>query len=532
MGSGPGTFGQEYLRFRDASFEARSFIHAHNQILQLTSELGVLGFFSLLLILWKYFQALAREGFSPHQRFGLIALFGLFGVLLPDAILTSTMIVFLMIFYLVWMAPEGKKLGNNPVNLYVFTAFSIIIYIGASWITWKIEPYYKAVSESYQGNWQEVTKQIEIALQRDPNNPYYQYVLGYSTGQEACSLGEGFNDSINHYSSSLESYPNWDISYANLAGLYAEIGDYKQAADQMENAIQAYPHKPFYLCLLGDYYREMGRIEDALKEYSGCLIGLPSVLDSPYWNENDQRASLQDQVIREVKELFGMNEEDLLAESEFSYYAGDSHKALTLVLEYLDEDPLEPKANLLQYRILEGMGRLPDIESQLAMMLHNNPEKHNFWLYAAKLALINGDISTAENALLISKMSRPTLYGVLTLGTLYLDMGEVSRAKGYFQEFLLMSVNSSMDFSRHVAGRWPIAGVYTNCLSGNNSYSDHIIPALDAAQKLEGENCLLAACIYHNLAGLYPPYNEAINLLGDLPCFQEFDPEECLVGFE
>lgn len=536
LGAGLGTFGQEYIKFRDPLFEARSFIHAHNQILQITVELGILGLISLIAVFWKYSRALnaKKEELSPYRRYALIALSGLFGVLLPDAIMTSAMIVFLLIFYLVWMIPaddhryrRSKILGQISI-----TIFSIIIGLGAIWIAWKIEPYFKALVQAYDANWQGATDQLEIASSRDPHNPYYQYALGSVTGEQACLTGEEFSTPITYYLNSLDSYPNWDISLVNLAGLYGKSGDYIQAAAQIESAIQANPHNPLYNCFLGDYYWESKRRADALGEFSICVAGSPAVLDSSYWAESEYRRSLQGDVIKQAKNLIIEAGRDLIKEAELYYYAGDIQGALAKITEYLDTDPQDLNANLIYFMIQEELGKLPGIEKQLEDMLKKNPDNYSLWLYKGKLALISGDASTAENAFMISNLNRPSLYGLLALGNLSLDKGQTAAAQSYFQAALVIGAYHTLDFSRHVAGRWPIIGIYNSCLPDIYTYRDFIDPALVTANKLRNDNCILAACIYNKLAEINPPVEEAQNHLRELPCFQEFDPVQCTLETE
>ena len=536
LGTGLGTFGQEYLNYRDPLFEGRSFIHAHNQIIQTTVELGLFGLISLLAIFWKYSRSLTKTKMvlSPSRRLALIALSGLFGVLLPDAILTSAMIVFLLIFYLVWMIPSREhayRVGKQSSLLFI-TAFSILVGFGAGWITWKIDPYYEALVQTYSGNWARATNQLEIALDRDPGNPYYQYTLGYVTGEQACLIGEGFSIPITYYLKSLESYPNWDISHANLAGLYGESGDYFQAAKEMEYAIQAYPHKPFYNCLLGDYYWELGRTNYALGEYSTCVAGTPAILDSSYWVESEHRTSLQIEVVKQAKILITEGDQGLIKESELYFYAGDLQEALATILEYLETDSQDLNANLIYFMIRDEMGMLPEIETQLEMILKKNPESYTLWLYKGRLAVVAGDTSTAENALKISKLRHPSISGLVALGNLYLEKGDHDIAQTYFQESLVIGAYPKLDFSRHVAGRWPIIGVYNSCLPKIYSSGDFIEPALDAANKMENDNCYLAACIYNKLTEINPPVKEAQATLRDLPCFQDFDPTLCVAGSE
>jgi len=50
LGTGLGTFGQKYIELRKPTYIKSTIIHAHNQLLQITDELGILDLLSLLLV--------------------------------------------------------------------------------------------------------------------------------------------------------------------------------------------------------------------------------------------------------------------------------------------------------------------------------------------------------------------------------------------------------------------------------------------------------------------------------------------------
>ncbi len=535
FGSGPGTFGQVYFSYRDPVFEGRTFIHAHNQILQIAAEFGLLGLLSLMAVSWKLFKSIKGKGvaLSSHQRLGMIALSGLFGVLIPDAIFTSSMIVFLLIFYLVWIFPEEEfRLPGNPNFLYVVTVLAILIGIGASWICWKIAPYYKAVDQEHSRNWEVASKQLIKAIERDPNNPYYQYALGYTLGEEACAQGEGYSVPITHYERAMESYPGWDIGLANLAGLHSADGNFGQASERMEDAIQSYPYQPFYNCLLGDYYWELGRADDALTAYSDCIVDSPNILSTSYWGESEHRTSIQLQVIQQARTELSGPDVDRVMKSKLLYYSGETTEALSIIRDFLDDEPFDLSGNLFYFSILDNTGRVSEDEGQLAELLRLNPANYYLWLILGRNDLLSDAPMAAEKDFKISYLRQPSMANVLALGNLYHERGDFDLAQYYFQQALYMSALNSTDFSRLVAGRWPLLGVYNSCLPGFYSYMDYIFPALETADDLRIDNCNMSACLLHQLANLNPPLLDAQTQLRELPCYQEFDPAQCFPGKE
>ncbi len=84
-----------------------------------------------------------------------------------------------------------------------------------------------------------------------------------------------------------------------------------------------------------------------------------------------------------------------------------------------------------------------------------------------------------------------------------------------------------MDFSRRVAGRWPIPGEYLDCMPIIRTYQGYFTPALNAAQDLEDQNCTMAACIYQGLVKLNPSIRDAQIRLDSLPCLNDFNANRC-----
>ena len=255
FGSGLGTFGQNYLELRNTGISSTSAIHAHNQLLQLTAELGILGIIALTLIFWQVISRNRQETghVSVDSQIAIIALGGLFGVELVDAIFTSSMIVFLFIFYLVWLIPEHKitLMSNKGRILGSLTLAIILVGIGYGWNIWKITPYDRALQAAWQNDWEGASLLLETAQTRDPANPYYRHALGYSYGQVACLTGQEVNQALPYYEQSFETYPNWGIDHANAGVLYAISGDFNNAILQMEEAVLKSSTKLLLQLLIG-----------------------------------------------------------------------------------------------------------------------------------------------------------------------------------------------------------------------------------------------------------------------------------------
>ena len=533
LGSGLGTFGQKYLALRDPMFYPGTFIHAHNQLIQITTELGILGLITLLLIIWHGIRQLNKEegGLSPSSKVSLIALGGLFGVLIPDAILTSTMIVLLVLVYLVWILPGEKHLPklNKTSGLRLISLTAILLLFSFEWILWKIQPYDQALIAANQDDWQEASSALDSALERDPGNPYYLHALAFTEGQTACQSDGNVSPSVDYYQRSFDSYENWGIDHANAAVLYARVGDYRNAENQMEQAIQNFPQNTFFNCLLGNYYFNLNKTDDAIGSYEQCIAESPYFLDSPFWQEDKTRKELLPVVFSHVETNLSRRTDAqariLLAELYLA--VDDFENAESIIQDYLAENPKDLTGNIIYIKILESKDELPSAKQRIEQLLLSNPRSPDLWIFKGKIALQEGNDKDAEAAFTLGFRLEPTSESSWFLGQYFQSQGDFLRTQDFFLYALNSTPSPMMDFSRRVAGRWPIQGEYLECMPVIRTYHGYFTPALNAAQGLEGQNCTLAACIYQGLIDINPNIKEAQIRLKALPCSGKFDANRC-----
>ncbi len=534
LGSGLGTYGLKYLEIRDPAFYPGTFIHAHNQLVQITAELGLLGLLSLLLLLWSGIRVLRQDPaeLTPASKTALIGLGGLFGVLIPDAILTSSMIVLLLLFYLVWMLPANRVLTDlaRRSALAAVSAIGVIILGACGWILWKIHPYDQALKSAAQEDWAAASASLGIAQSRDRDNPYYPHAIGFTNGQLACQLEEYANLAIASYQDSLEVYPNWGIDRANTSVLYAMLGDFQSAAAEMERAIQEFPQQAQFNCLLGDYYYQLERTADAFSSYTDCILKAPGLIDSPYWQEDPGRSAILPDLIRAVEMDLVNRQADGAVKLLASLYsaAGKIDLARTSIEDYLAIHPNDLGGNLIYLKILEDHGALIAGKELIQKLLSANPRSSDLWLIKGKLDQQEGNLDQAEASYLLAHKLQPSTKSKYLLAGLYTAQGNIEDAQQILSATIDITAPYRMgDFSRQVAGRWPFREEYLDCMPQISSYSDEITPALDAAQGIETSNCSLAACIYQEWIDHQPGSGDAASRFEELPCRDSVDLNAC-----
>jgi tetratricopeptide (TPR) repeat protein/O-antigen ligase len=468
LGSGLGTFGEIYLNTRDPAIDPSTLIHAHNQLLQITVELGLLGLITFLLVFWKFFHNITKQKISPQIHTTAIpALTGIFCVLLPDAIFTSANIVLLFLFYLVWILPPSndQSLLKKSGTYTVLTAAALLVMLGTGWNIWKLEPYHQAILAAREGNWTQAKGHLILAQKRDPQNTYYQQALGYSVGQVACQTGIGYQEALDYYTSSLIRYPRWGIDHTNTALLYSEAGDYKKAAKQMELAIQYQPETTFYKCLLGEIFLEAGDDSSARKALGACIAENPKYLQTPFWYEDKSKRDITQSVLQEAVEILVDQGTDtnLKSLALIQLYRGEIEKASQTIQVFLLENQDDLDGNLIYLEILIVKGDYQSAAELLDSWIKVYPRYGNLWLWKGKLAQIQGQAYNAQNLLRISFYMNPKPETEWLLDeNAYLKEDLIDTVLINYQA--PVNLNYTNTFSHHVAARWHLPGIYIDCM--------------------------------------------------------------------
>lgn len=503
FGTGLGTFGMKYLQFRDPNVHSGTMIHAHNQLFQTIGVMGVSGLFSVIILGITFFRKIKDNVvWKDFSIVSVIALTGLSGVLLPDAIFTSSQIVLLVLIYVLGLIPKEAYLETNQKYNWL-TGLSLIAFIlgiTGVWICWKLEPYYRSRVAANNGNWGRASVLLKEAKSRDVKNPYYDHALGLTAGQEACNNGNGYEKGIVYYENSIDKYYGWSVDYTNLALLLSETNDYKQASNAISLAIRFDPNNPLNYCLQGDFYRKQNKMASAVEAYGKCISLNPDWIDSTYWNYPEERKKLLDRVVSSAKEqlYLGDDADNLIKLGNLHLVQGEFQESMKAIRSYQDQRPGELSALMVKSRIHLAKGDYEKAIDALNKVLLENPRYSEAWVYLGKAYYQTDDYVKAKSALIKSFFLDGSPYTNWILGKLFVmsnndDLGFFIMSKN------LITSGSDSRFSHHVAGRWPLPVKYLDCVPRIRSYTMDVNPAKNTANYLSESHCLHAYCIYNDL---------------------------------
>ncbi|MDD5454332.1 MAG: tetratricopeptide repeat protein [Candidatus Ratteibacteria bacterium] len=291
LGWGMGTFIIVYPRFRIPEYflnlhSVNATDHAHNEILQLTSEIGLIGLGIFLLFLGIIlFQAVRVFNKRPLNLLnvihagliaGAIALF-VHNLTCMNLRLEASAIYFYLFLGLVCAVCKISKVQSEedyfnrgfPKNkILLWVVVPVAILMGMAYTNGPVKlirssiHLKNAIMFRNQNKWNDTIREYNKAIYWDRHSlrSYYRLAFAYA--------------SINKINEALATYlkletlaPNYaDINY-NMGSLYLRMGKSEEALKQLRISLKLNPYEPKTYCNIGAVYMYLGDADKALENY-------------------------------------------------------------------------------------------------------------------------------------------------------------------------------------------------------------------------------------------------------------------------
>ncbi|HVN64042.1 MAG TPA: tetratricopeptide repeat protein, partial [Candidatus Binataceae bacterium] len=126
-------------------------------------------------------------------------------------------------------------------------------------------------------------EEMKKAIDLNPSNAQALNYLGYTYAEE----GKNLDDAEKLVKRALDVEPDDGFYVDSLGWVFYQKGDYRQAVDQLERAVNLTGNDPTITEHLGDAYRKIGKLREASHEYRDALAKA---------KESDQIARLKDKI--------------------------------------------------------------------------------------------------------------------------------------------------------------------------------------------------------------------------------------------
>ncbi|MCU0480916.1 MAG: O-antigen ligase family protein [Anaerolineae bacterium] len=335
IGHGLFTFGSEFALMQSQP-PKQPHSHAHNGVLLVMAELGVMGLVVLIATIGTSLWLMRinwRNADTHQRRFLAIGIAGAVGFGVHHLLDFPAMMPLIAFCGLIPLAlalvPYQSqpllarwRLVGHPIAMLIASIGFIVFGVWASLIYGQYadivrRPFAQDADITY---WQ-AADALQTVIDADPAMTWYRNQQAY-----LYALGGDFENAIRAYEIVVSQEPTHSISWANLAHTYWQMGQFDRAIDAQRQATRIAPESALFLFTLGTYLEAHADIDQARQAYQQALI-----FNAPLWQEWDDTPLRQ----------------NVLSEHQFS----DSHK---LILE-LDNGISDNLSELWQNSAYSGI---------------------------------------------------------------------------------------------------------------------------------------------------------------------------------
>jgi len=299
-GTGPFTYGTQYVKYNSVP-PGSLFAHAHNYLINLAAETGLIGLASVGWLIVAVLRALVQSWQRAGREHRLL-IAGCAGSLagcavhnLADTILTMPTIVLTLVAVLaVALVDQSSGLPSGKPDLRLSMAWLLlpgILLIGAAFYSnLAYKPFHQGIWAANTGDWASAAPLLDQAAQSDPHLAFYHLQSGYAHGVLAAepSGRADLGQAITQHEMGIALEPNYSLNHANLASLYWQAERQAEAVQQMEMAVALAPQSGLYHLNLGFYYEGLGREEQAKAEYHRALAQ-SYLAQASWWRQSSLR---------------------------------------------------------------------------------------------------------------------------------------------------------------------------------------------------------------------------------------------------
>ena len=529
LGSGPGTFGQQYLIFRDTG---NDFLHshAHNLWLTLTAEEGFIGLVAILWLnlafLWAISSSLPAT--QKSQRGLVIAALAALGGMtvhnLLDDFLDYPMLTLYAIFLAVLSlnlpqddtltAPATSKWANLP-NL-LATILAVMMGGSALWFQPAFAAYDLARASAAKDNWTQAAQYLEQAVAGDPHYHFYQQQLTLVYGKLAPKDDALLAQAIAQQTNLLQQSSHYSLDYANLACLHQQANNLPTAIQAMTQAIALEPAQiqnyrswrvsrlayQFSLVQLYEQHQQAGPAQELSVQ---ILAVYPWATASPFWTERPQQ--LQTLINRIEHSMNDASPGSLIYLADLYYYAGDAQRSVAIIRQLLNnqsqDGPILTRLSRALFRLEEVEAALTTLNQALALEPYN-PEAR---LIRAQVFMQQNKIQDAEADLRVLIATTPGAEAYTVWGQLAEQQGLLLEAKQRYQQAVLAATALETGYAYVIWRREPLPEEALPCVLIPYTPQQLSQPALALGHLLESEGNPTAALQVYRLLLRFEPYN-------------------------
>jgi tetratricopeptide (TPR) repeat protein len=293
VGYGLFTFGRGLARMQSMPPEVPH-SHAHNAVLHIGAELGIIGLIALFATL-VVMALTARRNWkaSTTRQRGILA--AAIGAVLAFAVHHQTdvpatepaiALTGLLALALMLTSPQPQPITSAIRRIEHSIAMAglwVALIVSGFWSSQIYKDYlsnlvYGISSNDFRGS----AERLQSVIERDPALTLYPMQQGFMWGM-AASEGDldAAQQAINVYERLVVTEPNYAIVWANLGALYQQVGQSDKAVLAMKQAVMLAPESWQIAVNLGNYEMAVGDTVSAQAAYTQAVQIEPNIVLLP-----------------------------------------------------------------------------------------------------------------------------------------------------------------------------------------------------------------------------------------------------------
>lgn len=279
-------------------------VHAHNVLLQIAAESGVVGLALVLLATGLGFKAFIKSWGSADDRArtdlavyaGIwvgVGVHNLVDVAFEAPIYILCTGVFLALIYR--HAPDEEKLKLNRRRMLSVVAFLLVVFIvGSLYALRGSDAHFRGLQQAGKNDWDGASASVCEAVALNPDNSFFYFQCGLAKAHlfQISDDETTLESAISNIEAGLQIDPHWPVHWANLSVLKWEAGESAEALECMLQAVNAAPRNAVFALNLGRMYESLGQNETAILAYQQALYNDPWMGNSLFFNASPVRSEL------------------------------------------------------------------------------------------------------------------------------------------------------------------------------------------------------------------------------------------------
>ena len=279
--------------------------HAHNLLLQISAESGIIGLGLVLIVAiligrafisaWKQHPAQSRERASLAAYAGIgtgILIHGLADFLFWRA--TFNIAVLLILALLYYTAPPRESITVKKWIMIPLIAGSVLLFsFGRVITTQEASTYMTAVEAAEIGDWYTARESICKAADATQSATFLGFQCALANARLAYESGdtEMLKSALEVQRKTIGTDPYWYVHWANLASYEWQNGEIDLALEHMEKVAEMAPQRSILWLNLAWMQERVGKNTEALRNYNRVYCLAPEVKNSLFYQGTTLRQS-------------------------------------------------------------------------------------------------------------------------------------------------------------------------------------------------------------------------------------------------